>query len=321
MKRNVILDLPEVGWSDPVRQNEFVLSVISALTAFGEKLDYDHVCAVSGCAFRTSFSVTGWNHGNYHVIHTPCVIEHTFRMLGYKITRRRRSGFEEDKKMITDSIDRGIPVITLEGVINCSDACIIAGYDDEGGVLLGYSPFMHIPDDHGEPHDKTGYFRKTNWHEGFSARGSRLNIITVDEKCGRPSDEDIFGETLKTAASLIGSERMSEGQHNGIMAHKAFANALLTYDWEDNFEPYLNVMCNFMQYLDKRYAVRYLSENGRRDLASYYSKITELTDRLAEIIPQDFTASGLFGDKENLKPFAQTLLRIADLEDEFVRMI
>lgn len=320
MKRNVISDLPEVGWSDPARQNEFVLSVISALSVFGEKPDYDYVCSVSGCAFRTSFSVTGWNHGNYHVIHTPCVIEHTFKMLGYGITRRGRSGYEEDKKRITDSIDRGVPVITLEGVIRCSDACVISGYDDGGNVLLGYSPFMYIPDDHNEPHDGTGYFRKSDWHGG-TAGGSRLNIITVGEKCGRPSDEDILGETLKTAASLIMSESMSEGQHNGIKANKAFADALLTCSWDDNFEPYLNVMCNYKQYLDKRYAVQYLTENGRQDLASYYRRITELTDRLAEIIPQDFSASGMFGDKENLKPFAQTLLEISALEEEFVRKI
>lgn len=316
MVRNFIPNLTKVDWSDSNRQNEFVWSVISALGAFGEKPGYDYVCAVSGSAFRTSFSAAGWNHGNYHVINAPCIIEHTFKMLGYKITHHTKSDDDADKKLIRDSIDKGIPVITIEGVINCSDACIISGYDHDGDVLLGYSPFMYIPDDHNEPHDETGYFRKSGWH-----KSENLIIITIDEKCDKLNSDGIFIETLKTAVHLIKSETLVNGQHNGIAAHKAFANALLNYDWDDNFEPYLNVMCNFKQYQDKQYAVKYLINNGRKDLAAYYEKITVLKNSLAELIPQDFTASDLFSDKEKLIPFSEILLQIADLENEFAQKV
>ena len=54
LKRNVILGLRRVDWSDVARQNEFVNSVVSALNAIGEKVDYDYVCAVSGSAFRAT---------------------------------------------------------------------------------------------------------------------------------------------------------------------------------------------------------------------------------------------------------------------------
>ena len=81
MTRNLIPGLQKVDWSDTKRQNEFVNSVISTLNALGEKLSYEYVCAVSGSAFRTSFSMPSiqqWNHGNYHVINTPVIIQHTF---------------------------------------------------------------------------------------------------------------------------------------------------------------------------------------------------------------------------------------------------
>jgi AraC-like DNA-binding protein len=139
MERNVIPGLGKVDWSDRKRQNEFVNSVVSALNALGENLIYDTVCAVSGSAFRTSFSVpTGeiWNHGNYHVLNTPAIIGHTFTMLGYKAGQHAVSQYTHDKRLIMDSIDRGVPAITLHGVINCADACLISGYDNGGAACL-----------------------------------------------------------------------------------------------------------------------------------------------------------------------------------------
>jgi len=312
MAKNFIPNLLKVDWSDNQRQNEFVNSVVSALNALGEKLDYDYVCAVSGGAFRASFSMSGWNHGNYHVSNTPIVIDHTFKMLGYNIRQYSRGDYEVAKKLIVDSIDKGVPAITFDGVINCSDACVISGYDNDGDVLLGYNPFMYISDDHNEPHDDTGYFRKSNWRGG---------IIMIEGKCEKLSKEEIFAETIKIIRRLIADENIAPGQYNGLAAHRAFANALLTYEWEDNFEPYLNLMCNYKQYLDRQYAAKFFYDNGRADLAKHYEKITDLCRKLGEQIPQDFSAGDLFGDKENLKPYCETLLQIAGMENETLGLL
>jgi AraC-like DNA-binding protein len=324
MKRNLIPDLLKVDWSDTQRQNEFVNSVVSALNALGERMDYDYVCAASGSAFRTSFSmpsVDRWNHGNYHVIHTPIIIEHTFKMLGYKVSHHIRGDYEADSRLIMDSIDRGFPVITLEGVINCADACVISGYDNDGRVLLGYSPFMNVEEDHKEAPDDTGYFRKSDWHDGFFAKGSKGRILILEGKCGRPDKKAIFAETLKLISRLIGEENLAPGQYNGLAAHKAFANALLTYTWDDNFEPYLNVMCNYKQYLDRQYAVKFFRDNDRGDLAGCYEKIAALSAKLGQIIPQDFSASDMFSSKDKLRPYCDVLLQICDLEERVLPLL
>ena len=324
MAKNYIPNLLKVDWSDTQRQNEFVNSVVSALNALGEKVDYDYVCALSGSAFRTSFSmpsINKWNHGNYHVAHAPIIIEHTFKMLGYKVSHHIRGDYEIDKRLIMDSIDKGVPVITLEGIINCSDACVISGYDNDGDVLLGYNPFMYVNEDHDEVNDDTGYFRKSNWHNGFFEEGSKGRILIIEGKRKKPSKEEAFAETLNLIKHLIVDENIAPGQYNGLAAHKAFANALLTYTWEDNFEPYLNVMCNYKQYLDRQYAAKFFNDNGREDLAQYYEKIAALSNRLAQQIPQDFSASDLFNDKENLKPYCDVLLQICDLEKQAVELI
>lgn len=324
MRRNFLPDLLKVDWSDTKRQNEFVSSVVSALNGVGDNLNYDYVCAVSGSAFRTSFSMPAtelWNHGNYHVIHTPIIIEHTFRMLGYGVTHHTRGTLATDKKLIMDSIDQGFPVITLEGVINCSDACVISGYDQDGDVLLGYNPFMYSEEDHKEAPDDTGYFRKSNWHDGFFAEDNRGRILIIEGEGNKLSKEEIFTETLKLIKRLIVEESLSPGQYNGLAAHRAFANALMTYDWDDTFEPYLNVMCNYKQYLDRQYAVAFFRDNGREDLASIYERIAGLSRELGQQIPQDFSAAHLFGDKSSLKPYCNTLMGICDLESEAARLI
>lgn len=323
MKRNLIPDLLRVDWSDAQRQNEFVNSVVSALNALGEKLNYDGVCAVSGSAFRTSFSmpsVARWNHGNYHVIHTPMVIEHTFKMLGYQVSQHLRGEYETDSRLIMDSIDRGSPVITLEGVINCADACVISGYDHDGRVLLGYNPFMYVEDDHHEAPDDTGYFRKSDWHDGFFAENNG-RILIIEGKCEKPEKQAIFTETLKLISRLIREENLAPGQYNGLAAHRAFANALLTYTWEDNFDPYLNVMCNYKQYLDRQYAAPFFRENYRDDLADLYEKIAALSAKLGQIIPQDFTAGEMFSDKDQLRPYCDVLLQICDFEEKALPLL
>ena len=321
MKRNLIPGLQKVDWSDMQRQNEYVNSVVSALNGLGENTNYDYVCAVSGSAYRTSFSMQGWSFGNHHASYVPIMFEHTFKMFGYSVTHHNRSDFETDSKLIMDSIDKGVPVLTLEGVINCSDTCLISGYDNNGQVLLGYNPFMYIEDDHKEEADETGYFRKSDWHNGIFAESNLGSMLVIGDKCKKPSKEEVFSETLKLIKKLITEESIFPDQFNGLAAHKAFANALMTYEWEDNFFPYMCVMCTYKQYLDRQFAVNYFKDNNRNDLAELYNKIVEVSVRLGQIIPQDFSAGDMFSDKSKLKPYCDALLEMSALEEQVVALI
>ncbi len=315
MVRNFIPNLEKVDWSDQKRQSEYVGSVVSALNGLGEKTNYDYVCAVSGAAFMTSFSKTGWDFGNQRVSDAPIIFEHTFKMFGYSVTRHFKTDYETDSRLIMDSIDRGVPVIALDGIIPSANECLISGYDDSGAVLLGYNPFMYIPEDHNEPHDSTGYFRKTGWYDHF------YSMLLIGEKCEKPSKEAIFRETCKLVRRLIQEESLVPDHYNGLAAHKAFANALMTYQWEDNFEPYMSLMCTYKMYLDRQYAVAFFEENEREDLAELYKKISSLCLRLGEIIPQDFSAFDLFNDKNSLKPYCNVLQEICGLEEQAAQLL
>lgn len=315
MTRNLIPGLQKVDWSDTARQSEYINSVVSALNGLGENTNYDYVCAVSGGAFVTSFSTEGWDFNNQGASNVPIILEHTFKMFGYNITHHFKSDFAKDSRLIIGSIDKGYPVITLGGVINCSNECLISGYDNDGKVLLGYNPFMYISDDHNEAHDDTGYFRKTNWHDKLGS------FLIIGDKGEKPSKEMIFAETLNIIKRLIADKTIVPGHHNGLAAHRAFANALMTYEWDDNFEPYMCVMCTYKLYLDRQYAVKFFQDNNRNDLAGIYSKISRLCAELGQIIPQDFSAGDMFSDKIKLKPYCDILLQICDLEEKVLKLL
>ena len=321
MTRNFIPGLQKVDWSDVQRQNEYVNSVVSSLNGLGENTNYDYVCAMSGSAFRTSFSMQEWNFGNYHASNVPIIIEHTFKMFGYNVLHHKRSNFKTDSQLIIDSIDRGAPVLTFEGVINCADTCLISGYDNDGETLLGFNPFMYIEDDHKEAPDDTGYFRKSDWHNGFFAENNQGSLLIIGNKGEKPSERTVFTETLNLIKRLISEKSLVIGQYNGLAAHKAFANALMTYKWEDNFLPYMCTMCNYKQYLDRQYSVRFFEENNRNDLAELYKQIVELSFKLEKIIPQDFSAGDMFSDKDKLKPYCETLLQICEMEEKALSLI
>jgi len=120
-KRNVILGLRKVDWSDTARQNEFLNCVISAMGKLGKKHSYDDLACTSGCAFRACSPKQGLNPGAYHIIEDMPIIEHTFKMLGYRVNLYKPGDYETDKKLIMDSIDRGVPVLTFQGVVSCAE--------------------------------------------------------------------------------------------------------------------------------------------------------------------------------------------------------
>ena len=80
-------------------------------------------------------------------------------------------------------------------------------------------------------------------------------------------------------------------------------------------------MCNYKQYLDRQYTVSFFYENGRSDLAHLFEKISVLSQKMATLIPQDFSAVEMFSDKEKLKPYCDIILQIAELEKQAVDLM
>lgn len=319
-KRNVIPGLHKVDWSDTARQNEFLNCVISAMGHLDKEVSYDDLVCISGCAFRAC-SLQQKNPGPeaYWVTYDSDIIPHTFKMLGYNVSLRNKNDYATDSKLIIDSIDRGVPVLTFGGVISCSETCIISGYDDYGAVLLGYSPFMYIKDCQPEPADSTGYFRKSKWHDDWFAK-----VLTIGKPTRPLNKRETIKQSLGNAVKMIRA---------GYAGHTHYAE--LVQKDTDNWE-FLHLMivcmdCNVFQ--DKVYVAPFLREakavmkdkaDTLEQCARIYDQITALRREMSGYFPDDLSKPERTQDKEIRKQYAQCVLKIRDLEksaaDLFVKI-
>jgi hypothetical protein len=146
---------------------EFASALRAALEAAGADISYGQIMGLSGAAFRFSLAADVWNPGSYGVRNLDpdpyAVVHRTLPMLGYAYTLCERGDLATDTGRIVASIDRGLPVPAF-GVVGPADCSVVAGYDESGRVLLGWSTYQDIPDDHDVPPDPTGYFRQPDWH-------------------------------------------------------------------------------------------------------------------------------------------------------------
>lgn len=320
-KRNVIPRLRKVDWSDATKQTEFLNCMISAMEHLGKKYDYGYLACISGCAFRACCtSKQDINPSSYHVTSDIAVIAHTFRMLGYSFTLHSRSDYETDKKLILDSIDKGIPVLTFHGVATWSECCIISGYDEGGAVLLGYSSFC----DYSKPRDSE-YFRFTDWHNGWFEQGNG-KILIIGEPTKLPCKEEITKESLKIAVKLIrGTASESKDWVTGYAGHTRYAELLCkdTDDWDMHYTAIATNLGTL--YRDKLYVAPFLREakavlkdkdDTLEQCAKLYDQISDLVREMLKLIPDDLSLGKGVLDKELRNQYAQRVYKIRDLEKQ-----
>jgi hypothetical protein len=120
------------------------------------------------------------------------------------------TGFQ---RQIVESIrDHGRPVIAL-GVIGPPDACVVAGYDNNGGTLLGWSFFQGRAGAETEP---SGMFRKADWEK------STVGLVLPGEAKGQPPFHETLRLALSRALFLIRAPRIGSF-YSGLAAYEAWA--------------------------------------------------------------------------------------------------
>ena len=181
----------KVSW-DTGEMCEFASCLGAAMHSLGEEVAYPYLMGTSGAAFRFTYKPDEWDFSDYSIRNIAPdefePIRRVFAAIGYSYTLYEPGDFQEDASQIKHSLDRGIPVLAFQ-VVGPSDCSLITGYDEDGQVLLGWSTYQDIPEDHNIPPDSTGYFRKPGWHENTTG------YILLEGKTDLPEPRGQFLDT------------------------------------------------------------------------------------------------------------------------------
>ena len=201
-------------------------------TDWGLGCGYAFLMGTTGAAFRLSWK-EGWHEDNaatWLVSDDPTeVFRRAFASVGREVeilcgTRLREQGDDVESQFraaILDSIGRGVPVIA-HGVVGPPEECIVAGYDDGGDTLIGWSFFQYWDECHpDQDFEPNGMFRKSDWFK------DTWSLLVLGDRLPRPDVRQVYRDALAWALEVMRTPLRQGDRHNGLAAYDAWAEHLL----------------------------------------------------------------------------------------------
>jgi hypothetical protein len=257
-KRLVLDGVPKVNFYEGGPRCPEDLCIPSVLRALGEYFNAEkfgcRTCRAvqPGCKIHCSYSFfvgitgvaaflswkPGWDDNNaaFYMSPDPEAPERWgMRALGYAYRWVEKTGMPEAdqerfRQEIIRSLEQGIPVVGY-GVVGPPEPALIAGYDEGGEVLIGWSFFQSIPElAAGVEFEPEGYFRKRDW---FDATHS---LLVIGEKQDPPPVKELYTDALKWWLPVartpmvhpeVEAPEWYRGRANGLAAYTAWAENLL----------------------------------------------------------------------------------------------
>ena len=154
---------------------------------------------------------------------------HIFEAIGYKyewvVKEQGRDNEALFRQRVAESVQRGMPVLGY-GVVGPPEASIVAGYDEGGDVLVGWSFFQ----DEKAEHEPSGYFRVRDWFK------DTVCLLVIGDRVDKPSLKDTCRDALRwmlqvTRTPMVRTDpdppEWYRDRHNGLAAYDAWARHLL----------------------------------------------------------------------------------------------
>ena len=210
----VLEGISELRWEDG--DCMFAGAVLACMKFMKEKVTFDSVMGVSGCAFQLWWAPDLDSADGLPTIPLQELFPRTFKALGFGyefLSDPRGPAPAEDegdcRQKIVQSIDAGRPVIAI-GVVGPPDCGVVAGYERDGQVLLGQSYF----------HDGSkGYYRKEDWYKDCHG------LVLIGEKSQPLERSRILRDALEWAIQLARTPER-QGCTCGLAAYSAWAEWL-----------------------------------------------------------------------------------------------
>jgi len=208
----------------------FPICVKAVSEYLGEDVSYAYIMAATGAAFRLVWNREEWDLSNIDIYHTlresNDIYQYGAKALGREFSflgREADTTKEAFASFMKSNLAKGYPVIAL-GIIGPPEPCIVAGYQSEGDVVMGWNFFQKDPESAGSVRFlDNGYFCCDSWWE---------NTDTQAVMCIGPAVSTAYGdgEIVKMAADIM-QAREDCGYAKGIRAYEAWKEMLLAEKW------------------------------------------------------------------------------------------
>ena len=202
-------------------------------TGAAPERSYSYFMGATGAAFRLSWK-DGWHDDNSAAWLAASDILGVFRRgfaaAGYAvdILCAAEDGKDSFRDRVVESIaGRGCPVIA-HGVVGPPEEAIIAGYDEDGDIAIGWSYFQdHEPYASDGQFEANGMFRKRDWVP------DTWDLMLFGDATERPPAERMYRDALAWALEVMRTPVTHGDRHNGIAAFEAWSGHLLCDDGFD----------------------------------------------------------------------------------------
>ena len=190
------------------------------------KCSYAFFIGVSGVASFLNWK-PGWEMDNVEIMYMSndpaAPFQHAFDAIGYTYGIHGEQDFELYRQKISESIQKGIPVLAF-GPVGPPESSIITGFDESGDVLIGWSFFQNFPPfASGLEYEPGGEYRKRDWMNYEPG----LSFLTIGEKGTPPSLKETFRRALEWMIQVARTPVTFGDRANGLAAYDAWAAQLL----------------------------------------------------------------------------------------------
>jgi hypothetical protein len=242
-RRVVLEDVSKIGYGviDPdLSTTPWPACLWACLEYMGDDLDfgdgeeypreavYAYLTGTTGTAFRLVWK--GWGLDNWAswMIYDDAgeIFRRGYTAIGYESVSSAHVPEDEKaerfRSQMIESINRGRPLIS-HGIVGPPEETIVAGYDEGGDVVIGWSAFQGVPWASPKPDgfEPNGMFRKRNWEAHAHSMG------TIGQKTGTPDRRETYTEALQNALRIV---RAPSDRGRGLAAYDSWAQHILRDD-------------------------------------------------------------------------------------------
>lgn len=248
----------------------FPICVKAVSEYLGDDVSYAYIMAATGAAFRLVWNRKEWDLSNIDIYHTlresNDIYQYGAKALGREFSFLGREEWTSKKEFVSyikTAVANGYPAIAL-GIIGPPEPCIVAGFELDGNVLIGWNFFQNDPEFSAAVDIMdNGYFRCESWWENTDTQA----VMCIGEKKGAPyTDKEVVKMALK-----IMEAREENTYAKGIRAYQAWKDMILQEKWFENGSTFDNL---FSKLLVQNDAMTCLYD-GRKWAAKYFEELAE----------------------------------------------